>query len=176
MGPLKAIKLTNLLTADRKPANCTDCSTAASVIGDMRSYSVKLSAATKKQSESLRVWPFAAPLSYFIYVFIFFGSHLLPVLLVFLPSVPPSLLQHPLPLSLPVHMSVVPLPWQFLPLSQAELGPLFSNSTPFSFSQSLFMVPPHGWAPRPGLQASFGPYSVTQVRVKDTGQSKCVDS
>ncbi|XP_036971914.1 transmembrane protein 132D [Acanthopagrus latus] len=76
---------------------------------------------------------------------------------------PPSLLQHPLPLSLPVHMSVVPLPWQFLPLSQAELGPLFSNSTPFSFSQSLFMVPPHGWAPRPGLQASFGPYSVTQL-------------
>ncbi|XP_073330547.1 transmembrane protein 132C [Pagrus major] len=78
-------------------------------------------------------------------------------------EVPPSLLQPPLPLSLPVHMSVVPPPWQFLPLSQAELGPLFSNSSPFSFSQSLFMVPPHGRAPRPGLQASFGPYSVTQL-------------
>ncbi|KAE8301116.1 Transmembrane protein 132B [Larimichthys crocea] len=76
---------------------------------------------------------------------------------------PPSLLQPPLPLSLPVHMSVIPPPWQVLPLSQAELGPLFSNSSPFSFSQSLFMVPPHSRAPRPGLQASFGPYSVTQL-------------
>ncbi|XP_074484793.1 transmembrane protein 132C [Sebastes fasciatus] len=78
-------------------------------------------------------------------------------------EVPPSLLQPPLPLSLPVHMSVVPPPWQFLPLSQADLGPLFSNSSPFSFSQSLFMVPPPDQAPRPGLQASFGPYSVTQL-------------
>ncbi|XP_059187046.1 transmembrane protein 132D [Centropristis striata] len=79
--------------------------------------------------------------------------------------VSPSLLQPPLPLSLPVHMSVVSAPWQFLPLSvsQAELGPLFSNSSPFSFSKSLFMVPPPGQAPRPGLQASFGPYSVTQL-------------
>ncbi|XP_040000791.1 transmembrane protein 132C [Xiphias gladius] len=78
-------------------------------------------------------------------------------------AVPPSLLQPPLPLSLPVHMSVVPPSWQFLPLSQVELGPLFSNSSPFSFSQSLFMVPPPGWDPTPGLQASFGPYSVTQL-------------
>ncbi|KAM7418297.1 hypothetical protein PAMA_015758 [Pampus argenteus] len=77
--------------------------------------------------------------------------------------VPPSLLQPPVTLSLPVHMSVVPPPWQFLPLSQAELGPLFSNSSPFSFSQSLFLVPPSSHAPRPGLQASFGPYSVTQL-------------
>ncbi|XP_044041545.1 transmembrane protein 132C isoform X2 [Siniperca chuatsi] len=76
--------------------------------------------------------------------------------------VPPSLLQPPLPLSLPVHMSVIPPPWQFLHLSQAELGPLFSNSSPFSFSQSLFMVSPPGRIPRPVLQASFGPYSVTQ--------------
>ncbi|XP_034400826.1 transmembrane protein 132D [Cyclopterus lumpus] len=60
-------------------------------------------------------------------------------------------------------MSVVPPAWQFLPLSQVELGPLFSNSTPFSFSQSLFMVRPPGEAPRPGLQASFGPSSVTQL-------------
>ncbi|XP_056228848.1 transmembrane protein 132C [Seriola aureovittata] len=75
----------------------------------------------------------------------------------------PQVLKPPLPLSLPVHMSVVPPPWQFLPLSQAELGHLFSNSSPFSFSQSLFMVPPPGWGPRPGLQASFGPYSVTQL-------------
>ncbi|XP_074521462.1 transmembrane protein 132C [Halichoeres trimaculatus] len=78
-------------------------------------------------------------------------------------EVPPSLLQPPLPLSLPVHMTVVPPPWQFLPLSQAELGPLFSNSSPFSSSQSLFMLPPPGQAPRPGIQASFGPYSVTQL-------------
>ncbi|XP_049428732.1 transmembrane protein 132A [Epinephelus fuscoguttatus] len=78
-------------------------------------------------------------------------------------GVPPSLLQPPLPLSLPVHMSVVPPSWQFLPLSQAELGPLFSNSSPFSFSQSLFMVPQPGRTLRPGLQASFGPYSVTQL-------------
>ncbi|XP_042340249.1 transmembrane protein 132C [Plectropomus leopardus] len=77
--------------------------------------------------------------------------------------VPPSLLQLPLPLSLPVHMSVVPPSWHFLPLSQAELGPLFSNSSPFSFSQSLFMVPLPGRPLRPGLQASFGPYSVTQL-------------
>lgn len=61
-------------------------------------------------------------------------------------------------------MAVVPPAWHFLPLSQAELGPLFSNSSPFSFSQSLFLVPPHSQAPRPGLRASFGPYSVTQVR------------
>ncbi|XP_047200321.1 transmembrane protein 132D [Hippoglossus stenolepis] len=78
-------------------------------------------------------------------------------------AVRPSLLQPPFPLSLPVHMSVIPPPWQFLPLSQAELGPLFSNSSPFSFSKSLFMVPPPSWGPRPGLQASFGPYSVTQL-------------
>ncbi|KAI4832836.1 hypothetical protein KUCAC02_015780 [Chaenocephalus aceratus] len=75
-------------------------------------------------------------------------------------AVPQALLQPPL--SLPVHMSVVPPPWHFLPLSQVELGPLFSNSSPFSFSQSFLMVAPPGQAPRPGLQASFGPYSVTQ--------------
>ncbi|XP_029304747.1 transmembrane protein 132D [Cottoperca gobio] len=77
--------------------------------------------------------------------------------------VPPSLLQPSLPLSLPVHMSVVPPHWQFHPLSQAELDPLFSNSSPFSFSQSLFMVHPPGQFPRPVLQAAFGPYSVTQL-------------
>ncbi|KAK2919583.1 hypothetical protein Q8A73_003954 [Channa argus] len=75
----------------------------------------------------------------------------------------PSLLQPPLPLSLPVHMSVTPPGWQFLPLSQAELSPLFSNSSPFSFSQSLFILPPPSWAPRLSLQATFGPYSVTQL-------------
>ncbi|XP_070841009.1 transmembrane protein 132D [Chaetodon trifascialis] len=77
-------------------------------------------------------------------------------------ELPQSLLQPPFPLSLPVKLSVVPAPWQFLPLSQAELGPLFSNSSPFSFSQSLFMVSLHSGGPRPGIQASFGPYSVTQ--------------
>lgn len=94
----------------------------------------------------------------------FFFTLLLPLYpSCLIPSVPPSLMQPPLPLSLPVHMSVVPPAWQFLPLSQVELGPLFSNFTPFSSSQSLFMVRPPGDAPRPGFQASFGPYSVTQV-------------
>lgn len=60
-------------------------------------------------------------------------------------------------------MSVTPPSWQFLPLSQAELGPLFSNFSPFAFSQSMFMLPPTGWATKPGLRASFGPHSVTQV-------------
>ncbi|KAM4603911.1 transmembrane protein 132D [Polymixia lowei] len=78
-------------------------------------------------------------------------------------NAPPSHPQPPLPLSLPVQMNVVPPSWQHLPLSQANLGPLFSNSSPFSFSQSLLMVPPAGQAPKPGLQASFGPYSVTQL-------------
>ncbi|XP_072239817.1 transmembrane protein 132C [Leuresthes tenuis] len=75
----------------------------------------------------------------------------------------PSLLQPAQPLSLPVQMSVIPPPWQFLPLSQGELGPIFYNSSPFSFSQSVFMLPPTSMSPRPGLQASFGPYSVTQL-------------
>lgn len=78
--------------------------------------------------------------------------------------VPPSLLQPPLPLSLPVDMAVIPPSWRFLPLTQAELGPLFSNSSPFSFSQSLFIVPPHHHPPPASFRASFGPYSVTQVR------------
>ncbi|XP_068178439.1 transmembrane protein 132C [Antennarius striatus] len=69
----------------------------------------------------------------------------------------------PLSPSLPIHMSVIPTPWQYLPVIQAELGPLFSNSSPFSFSQSLFIVPMHSKASRIGLQASFGPYSVTQL-------------
>ncbi|XP_029364014.1 transmembrane protein 132A [Echeneis naucrates] len=85
------------------------------------------------------------------------------LLLWILIAAPPSHLQPPLPLSLPVHMSVAPPPWQFLPLSQGELGPLFSNSSPFSFSQSLFVVPPGGWGPRPAIQASFGPHSATQL-------------
>lgn len=63
-------------------------------------------------------------------------------------------------------MSVNPASWQFLPLSQMELGPLFSNSSPFSFSQSLFLLPLPGTEPRASLRASFGPYSVTQVRGK----------
>ncbi|XP_078126398.1 transmembrane protein 132C [Sander vitreus] len=77
--------------------------------------------------------------------------------------VPPSLLQPPLPLSLPVNMSALPPPWHFLPVSQLDLDPLFSNSSPFSFSQSLFMVPWPGQAARPRLHAAFGPHSVTQL-------------
>lgn len=87
------------------------------------------------------------------------------------PAVPPSLLQPLLPLSLPVDMAVVPQSWRFLPLSQAELGPLFSNSSPFSFSQSLFVLPPHHHSPPASLQASFGPYSVTQVRGRRTREA-----
>eukprot|EP00066_Takifugu_rubripes_P021524 XP_011610790.1 PREDICTED: transmembrane protein 132C-like [Takifugu rubripes] len=60
-------------------------------------------------------------------------------------------------------MAVIPQSWRFLPLTQAELGPLFSNSSPFSFSQSLFIVPPHHHPPPASLRASFGPYSVTQL-------------
>ncbi|XP_041640083.1 transmembrane protein 132C [Cheilinus undulatus] len=91
------------------------------------------------------------------------GVSMLLLLLWIFMEVPPSLLQPPLSLSLPIHMSIVPPLWRFLPLSQVELGLLFSNSSPFSSSQSLFMLPPPGQAPRPGLQASFGPYSVTQL-------------
>lgn len=93
------------------------------------------------------------------------GFHTTPSLV---PLVPPSLLQPLLPLSLPVDMAVVPQGRRFLPLSQAELGPLFSNSSPFSFSQSLFMVPPHPRSAPASLQASFGPYSATQVRGRKT--------
>lgn len=64
-------------------------------------------------------------------------------------------------------MAVIPQGWRFLPLSQAELGPLFSNSSPFSFSQSFFIMPPHHHSPPASLQASFGPYSVTQVRGRE---------
>lgn len=85
----------------------------------------------------------------------------------FVLSVPPSLLQPLLPLSLPVHMELVPHAWSFLPLSHAELGPIFSNSSPFSFSQSLFVVPAYSRTLRPSLRASFGPFSVTQVRWKE---------
>ncbi|XP_051801357.1 transmembrane protein 132D [Acanthochromis polyacanthus] len=77
--------------------------------------------------------------------------------------VSPSLLQPTPPLSLPVHISVIPPLWQVFPLSQVELGPLFSNSSPFSFSQSIFMLPPPSLAPTPDLQASFGPYSVSEL-------------
>ncbi|XP_054460424.1 transmembrane protein 132C [Anoplopoma fimbria] len=101
----------------------------------------------------------------FIWAHVWWGRRGISILLIIwiVVQFPPSFMQPPLPLSLPVHMSVVPSPWQFLPLSQVELGPLFSNSSPFSFTQSLFMVRPPGKAPRPGLQASFGPYSVTQL-------------
>lgn len=90
----------------------------------------------------------------------FFSFHDVVSFLLLVPSSVPQLLS----LSLPVHMSVSPAAWSFLPVSPAELGPLFSNSSPFSFSQSLFMLPPPGAGPRPSITASFGPYSVTQVR------------
>ncbi|KAI1887833.1 hypothetical protein AGOR_G00194510 [Albula goreensis] len=59
-------------------------------------------------------------------------------------------------------LATVPSPWDSLPLSQSDLGLLFSNATPFSCSQSLLVVPPAGARSSPGVQASFGPYSVTQ--------------
>uniref|UniRef100_A0A3Q4GW27 Transmembrane protein family 132 middle domain-containing protein n=1 Tax=Neolamprologus brichardi TaxID=32507 RepID=A0A3Q4GW27_NEOBR len=40
---------------------------------------------------------------------------------------------------------------------------LIHNTSPFAFSQSMFVLPPTGWATKPGLRASFGPHSVTQV-------------
>ncbi|CAL8355226.1 unnamed protein product [Boreogadus saida] len=78
-------------------------------------------------------------------------------------TVHPSLSQAPPPLSLPALISVAPSPWRYLALSQAELGPLFSNSSPFSYSQSLLMVPSPGHTSKPLLRASFGPYSVTEM-------------
>ncbi|TDH16581.1 hypothetical protein EPR50_G00021270 [Perca flavescens] len=87
--------------------------------------------------------------------------------------VPPSLLQPPLPLSLPVNMSAFPPPWHFFPVSQAELDPLFSNSSPFSF----FPEPIHGALARPGHQATpscclWPPLSYTEhvEREKDKGK------
>ncbi|KAM9399152.1 transmembrane protein 132D-like [Salvelinus alpinus] len=70
--------------------------------------------------------------------------------------------QPPLPLSLLAKI-MVPPPWHALPLSQADLGPLFSNSSPFAFTQSLLMVPPAGAVSKAGVRASFGPYSVSQL-------------
>ncbi|XP_072533197.1 transmembrane protein 132C [Salminus brasiliensis] len=70
--------------------------------------------------------------------------------------------QPPLSLSLPARITVSP-PWHSLPLSQADLGLLFTNSSPFSFTQSLLLMPPLGAASKPGLRAAFGPYSVTQL-------------
>ncbi|XP_028315976.1 transmembrane protein 132C [Gouania willdenowi] len=71
--------------------------------------------------------------------------------------------EHSLPLSLPVHMSALPPSWSFLPLTQAELGPLFSNSSPFSFSQSIFILPGPHEVLKPSVQASFGPHVVTKL-------------
>ncbi|XP_072318690.1 transmembrane protein 132D [Eucyclogobius newberryi] len=66
------------------------------------------------------------------------------------------------PLSLPLHLSLSSSSWQYLPLVQSGLGQVFSNSSPFSSSHSLLLMPPSAWAPPPELHASFGPYSVTQ--------------
>lgn len=74
--------------------------------------------------------------------------------------------QLPPPVSLPAQITVPP-PWSALSLSQADLGVIFSNSSPFSFSQSLLLVPPLGANSKAGVRASFGPYSVTQVGITD---------
>ncbi|KAJ3614995.1 hypothetical protein NHX12_018564 [Muraenolepis orangiensis] len=75
----------------------------------------------------------------------------------------PNTSKAPPPLTLPALMSLAPPPWRYLPLFQAEVGPVFSNSSPFSFSQSLLVLPPPGGpASTPLLRASFGPYSVTK--------------
>ncbi|KAK2909067.1 hypothetical protein Q8A67_004904 [Cirrhinus molitorella] len=64
--------------------------------------------------------------------------------------------------SLPVRVTV-PSPWQSLPLSQADLGLLFTNSSPFTSTQSLLLMPPSGTASKPLLRATFGSYTITQV-------------
>ncbi|XP_073699184.1 transmembrane protein 132C [Garra rufa] len=64
--------------------------------------------------------------------------------------------------SLPARVTV-PSPWQSLPLSQADLGLLFTNSSPFTSTQSLLLMPPSGTASKPLLRASFGSYTITQV-------------
>ncbi|KAK2852380.1 hypothetical protein Q7C36_007581 [Tachysurus vachellii] len=69
----------------------------------------------------------------------------------------------PLPsLSLPVQISVLP-PWHSLTVSQAELSLLFTNSSPFSFTKSLLLMPHAGTDSKPVLHATFGSYSVTQL-------------
>uniref|UniRef100_A0A672QEW7 Transmembrane protein 132C-like n=1 Tax=Sinocyclocheilus grahami TaxID=75366 RepID=A0A672QEW7_SINGR len=64
--------------------------------------------------------------------------------------------------SLPVRVTV-PSPWESLPLSQADLGLLFTNSSPFTSTQSLLLIPPSGTASKPLLRAAFGSYTITQV-------------
>ncbi|KAI7811080.1 putative transmembrane protein 132C-like [Triplophysa rosa] len=67
---------------------------------------------------------------------------------------------------LPVRVTV-PSPWQSLPLSQADLGLLFTNSSPFSSTQTLLLIPPSGTASKPLLHASFGSYSITQMMMSE---------
>ncbi|RXN20018.1 transmembrane protein 132C-like [Labeo rohita] len=45
----------------------------------------------------------------------------------------------------------------------ADLGFLFTNSSPFTFTQSLLLMPPSGTASKPLLRATFGSYTITQV-------------
>ncbi|XP_028834538.1 transmembrane protein 132C isoform X2 [Denticeps clupeoides] len=70
--------------------------------------------------------------------------------------------QPPPSLSLPAHITV-PSPWDALPLLHSDLGDLFSNSSPFAFTQSLLLLPPTEENSKAGVRASFGPYSVTQL-------------
>ncbi|KAM9477004.1 transmembrane protein 132C [Clarias gariepinus] len=70
--------------------------------------------------------------------------------------------QPPPLLSLPVQISVLP-PWHSVIVSESELSHLFTNSSPFSFTQSLLLVPPVGTDSKPVLHATFGSYSVTQL-------------
>ncbi|XP_056324990.1 transmembrane protein 132C [Danio aesculapii] len=70
--------------------------------------------------------------------------------------------QTPPSASLPVRITV-PSPWQSVPLSQADLGLLFTNSSPFTSTQSLLVLPPSGTTSKPLLRATFGSYTVTQV-------------
>ncbi|KAK7166038.1 hypothetical protein R3I93_005967 [Phoxinus phoxinus] len=74
--------------------------------------------------------------------------------------------QTPTSPSLPVRVTV-PSPWQSFPLSQADLGLLFTNSSPFSSTQSLLLMPPSGTASKPLLRATFGSYTITQVMTED---------
>ncbi|XP_046725567.1 transmembrane protein 132C isoform X2 [Silurus meridionalis] len=70
--------------------------------------------------------------------------------------------QPPPSLSLPVKISVLP-PWHSLNVSQGDLSLIFTNSSPFSYTQSMLLIPPVGTDSKPVLHATFGPYSVTQL-------------
>ncbi|XP_066575607.1 transmembrane protein 132C [Amia ocellicauda] len=71
-----------------------------------------------------------------------------------------ALSAHLPPLSLPAQLSVSGS-WAALPLSQAQQD-LFANSSLLAHSLPLLLLPRPGAPGLPAVQASFGPYTVTQ--------------